>query len=195
MVNMDRVRVVNAGSPGGNASTNFYCLVGTSGVVSALVTFFTALKAYIPSSITMQVPASGDTLNDATGQLVGSWSATGGASVVGTGAGIQATPVGVEVAWLASAVIDQHRPVGKTLIVPVSPAAFGTGGTIGPTAVSTFTTAANALLSAATGIGIWHRPKYNYKVTPPALVRPGALVNIGSTQVRSAPVVLRSRRS
>ena len=195
MANMDRVRVVNAGSPGGAASTNFYFIVATTAGLTALGAFFTALKAYIPSTITMQIPSSGDTVNDATGQLVGSWAQPGGTNVVGTGAGIQATPVGVEVAWLASAVIDAHRPVGKTLIVPVSPAAFGTTGIIGPTALGIFNTAANTLLAANSGFGIWHRPKYNYKVTPPVLTRPGALVNIGSAATRSAPAVLRSRRS
>lgn len=191
---IDRVRVINAGSPGGAASTNFYFLSATTAGLTALGTFFTALKPYFPTTITMQIPSTGDQVNDATGVLVGSWAASGGTSITGSGTGIAATPVGLEVAWLASDVIDGHRPVGKTLIVPVSSQALTTSGVIGSAVITAVNSAAAALIAATTSFGIWHRPVYNRKVDPPQLVRPGVMVAISSGICRSAPTVLRSRR-
>jgi hypothetical protein len=192
---LDRVRVVNQGSPGGNASTNFYFVAVTTAALTALGAFYTAIKTYYPTTVSMVIPSSGDTINDATGVLVGSWGTSGGSTVAGGTVGIQATPVGFEIAWLGSGIVDGHRPVGKTLIVPASSSTFNTNGTILNTAVTAIQTAANNFLAASTSFGIWHRPVYNYKVDPPLLVRPGTVMAIASATVRTAPTVLRSRRS
>jgi hypothetical protein len=191
---LNRVKVNNAGGVGGVATTNFYFLTVTSVETTALANLYTALKPYYPTAITMQVPNSGDQIDDATGKLVGSWSGGSTSSTVGTGGNTQASPAGIEIAWLAASVIDGHRPVGKTLIVPGAAAAFGSNGQIAPAAITAINTAAANFLAAATSFAIWHRPVYNRKVTPPTLTRPGSALAASSGTCRSLPAVLRSRR-
>lgn len=194
-MSIDRVRVINAGSPGGAASTNFYFFIADTTNLTALTAFLNAIKAYIPSTMTMQVPNTGDTVNETTGQLAGSWTATGGSNVVGTGTGIQSTPTGFEVAWLTDTVIDGHRPVGKTLIVPASASAYSGTGVISSSVVTAVNAAAATFVAAASQFIVWHRPVYNRDVDPPALIRPGSSVDVVSGICRSVPTVLRSRRS
>lgn len=191
---LSRVKVVNQGSPGGNAATNFYfSTVGTT-ELNALGTFLTGLKPYWPTSITMVIPSTGDIINESDGTLSGSWSATPPAAVVGTGGNIGATPVGFEVAWLAAAVVDGHRPVGKTLIVPCASGAINSSGVIAPATVTAVNSAAATFLATAVNFKIWHRPRKAAPGPPPVTFRAGLGMTPAGGSCRTPPAVLRSRR-
>jgi hypothetical protein len=191
---LSRVKVVNQGSPGGNAATNFYfSTVGTT-ELNALGTFITAIKAYIPSSITFVVPSTGDIINESDGTLSGSWSATAPAPIIGTGSGMAGTPIGVEIAWLAAAVVDGHRPVGKTLIVPAAAGAINSSGVVAPATVTAVNAAAATFLATAVNFKIWHRPRKASPGPPPVTFRPGLGMTPAGGTTRTPVAVLRSRR-
>lgn len=191
---ISRVKVVNAGSPGGTAATNFYFRSVSGTELTALGTFITALKPYIPTTVTMQIPSAGDVIDDATGELTGSWGATAPAPIVGGGAGIAGTPIGFEIAWLAAAVVDGHRPVGKTLIVPAAAVAISSAGVVAPATITAANTAAANFLASAVNFCIWHRPRKASPGPPPVTFRSGIAMTPGSAVCRPLVTVLRSRR-
>lgn len=194
-MSLSRVKVNNKGGPGGAATTNFYFSTISSTELGALATFFNAVKALLPSTITYEIPGSGDVIDEGDGHLTGSWSSTGATSVVGTGTGIQSTPTGIEIAWLAADVVDGHRPVGKTLLVPATASAYSGNGTIAPASVTTCNNAGATFLATAVNFKIWHRPrKADPKADPPVTFRSGLAMTPGGVSTRSAPTVLRSRR-
>ena len=194
-MSLSRVKVVNTGSPGGNAATNFYFRSVSGTELSALGAFYTAIKALYPTTITMTIPAAGDIIDEANGNLTGSWSATPPAAVAGTGASIASTASGIEIAWLAAAVVDGHRPVGKTLIVPAAAVAYAPTGVIASSTVTTCNSAGATFLASAVNFAIWHRPRKASPGPPPVTFRAGLSMTPGGVQTRTVPTVLRSRRT
>ena len=194
-MSLSRVKVVNAGSPGGAATTSFYFLVVTSSELTALGALFTAMKPYYSNTLTFQIPAGGDVINDADGTLTGSWTAGSPQNIAGSGSATQSTPTGIEIAWLAAGIVDSHRPIGKTYLIPAGTGAYASNGIIGAAAISAITTAATTFLAAAPSFAIWHRPRKATAGPPAKPFRPGIGVAVSSAVVRSAPAVLRSRRS
>jgi hypothetical protein len=192
---LSRVKVVNGGSPGGNAVTNFYFRSVSGTELTALGAFITACKPYLPSTITYTIPSSGDTIDEATGALTGSWSATAPSPIAGTGVNMAGTPIGIEVAWLAAAVVDNHRPVGKTLWVPASATGIGNNGAVAPAAITAMNSAAATFLASAVNFAIWHRPRKASAGPPPVTFRPGLAMTPGGAVTRPLVCVLRSRRS
>lgn len=191
---MDRVKVQVNGTPGGNGTMNWYFVAATAAGLTALGNLMTAMRPYIPNTVTYVIPGSGDTINDADGHLSGTWTAASPGSYTGTGGQTAAAPTGLLIDWKAATVVDSHRPIAKAFFVPCSTAAVGTNGMAAAAAITAINAAAATFLGASTSFGIWHRPKYNYKTDPPTLVRTGTSIAVASGTVNSKLCVLRSRR-
>lgn len=185
---MNRVRVVWSNWPGAPGYSNFY--VGTTITDHTPIrTFFDAVKAFLPNSVSIQVPTSGDQISEATGLITGSYSATvtGGAvggAVANTGA--FAGSAGCQIQWQTSAVINGRRPLGKTFLVPGYGTLYDSNGSLLTSSQNAIQAAGTALIAALSGeLKVWSRPK-------PSIA--GANVTVTSCRVPDLSVSLRSRR-
>jgi hypothetical protein len=192
---IDRVRVTGSVGAGGATTTNFYFLNATAGNLTALGNLYTALKAIWPIGQTYTIPNSGDTINEVDGSLAGGWSAAAPAPIVGTGGQAWSAPSGLLIRWKIAGVIDGHRPIAKTFLVPIVMGQYDPAtGQVLPATQTTVTAAATAFISAATGFVLWHRPRKASPGPPPVTARPGAFQSIITGQCSPKAAVLRSRR-
>lgn len=194
MVAYNRVRVTWGNWSGAPGLSTFY--FGSSSIdMTALRTFWDAIKSNIPSGITIQVPNTGDQIQDTTGQISGVWGGGPSQSVVTcTGAGSYAGATGPVVEWLSSAVIAGHRPQGKTYLVP-GVGTFDSNGSLGTAVITQIQTAAQALITAYAGeMKVLSRPFVppTGSTKPP---RPGVASTIIAARVPDLAAVLRSRRT
>lgn len=202
-MSLDRVNVAWQNWPGAPGVSTFFFGSTSQAKQDALRTFFDAIKALIPSGLTIQVPSTGDIIDEATGNITGTWSvATPEAVVTGTGAGAYAGNAGLVVHWLTSTIIGTRRLRGRTFIVPTIATTFETNGSPTATAMSTLSTAATALVTATTpGLSVWSRPvaahtKYDPKtgVGTPVAARAGGVGTVSAVRVPDLAISLRSRR-
>lgn len=195
MADLDRAYVTWSGFPGAPGVSVFYATPGGS-VAAALHTFFVALAGVLPVDVTIQVPSSGDTIDDATGFLTGSWTGAGGAAVVGTLNSVYQAPSGIAVRWNTGSIVGTRRLRGRTFLVPIGGTNSTQQGNWNSTVVSTVQTAANGLVAAGTGhFSIWSRPiEPDETASPPIAGRVGSSGVVTSATVSSKVAVLRSRR-
>lgn len=143
----------------GDGLTTFYWDQAATGMSAAVATFFDSIKAYLAIGSTITVPDAGDLLDDATGELAGSWSDGTTTTVATTGAGGFAAGVGARVKWSTQGVVNGRRVRGSTFLVPLSSAQYQSDGTILDATKSVLQTAANTMLAAPSSpLLIWHRP-------------------------------------
>lgn len=153
-----------------------------------LHTFFNAIAAFMPTAVTTSYDFEGDTLDEATGALTGTWSGTTGAAVTGTGTATYAGPVGACIDLRTSTIVGKRRLQGRMFLVPLSSDSFQADGTIGGTVLGALQSAAAALLGSASGAEwkVWHRPKPGQN---------GSAAAVTSVIVPDLAAVLRSRRA
>lgn len=158
-----------------------------SAVVTAMNDLAASMVANMPSGSSIQVPSSGDAMDEATGTLTGTWSASGGALKVSSQSSAQsfAAGTGYLIQWKAQGIVRGRRIQGRTFVCPVVTNTYDPQGTIQQTLLANAQTAATAF--AASGFfGIWHRPS-------PAGA--GSISQIQSAVVPDRVTSLRSRRS
>jgi hypothetical protein len=194
MTNILRVRCIWSGFPGGPGVSTHYLGVGyPAGSIAAIRTFYNALAGLLPNTLNIQVPGSGDLIDDASGSIVGTWSDTTPAVVAGSSASGYAAPVGALVRWNTGGIVAGRRVRGKTFIVP-GVNMFEPGGTPIASAITTMTTAATALVTATTpALLVWARP---FDPVPPDTRphRDGTSHAVTSAFVPDKSMVLLSRR-
>lgn len=141
----------------------FYALP-SAGVAADIKTFFTAISSWLPTTVTISCPTEGDTLEEATGILTGSWSGGPGGTVIGGATGTHAGPAGAAVTWDTSGIATgaggkARRVRGRTFLVPLATTAYESDGTLVLAARNAIQGAADALVSDAAGnLVVWHRP-------------------------------------
>lgn len=160
MPNLARVRVTWTGTPlvGPGVST-FYFDEAHSGFNADVRAFFDSFKLQIPVGITWGFPASGDIIDDVTGDLVGTWTDPTGGGLTSTGTGSFALGVGVRSVWRTSGLTNNRRVVGSTFIAPVLSAQFEGANAVVEAFRTGLQTAANTLVTASAGaMRIWTAP-------------------------------------
>lgn len=185
MATIKRVRVLWGGLPGMPGYSLLYGL-SSADPTGALSTFFGAIKAAFPPGLQWSIPPSGDTLDDATGALTGSWSGTGASVVTSTGTGIYAAGAGAWVTWGTAGIVNGRRLKARTFLCPLKGTAFDLNGTIDNTILTTLQTAASTLASAGVLVA-WHRPS-------PTAPSGGSSSLITTATVPDQATSLRSRR-
>jgi hypothetical protein len=188
------MRIISSGFSGATGYTNLYFSSVTATNLNAVRALIDALKTFIPTGVTYTFPTSGDTIDETDGHLLGGWSAVAPAPVVGTGSGGYAGPAGFVLEWRIAGVVDGHRPIGKTFIVPAAGTSQSSAGQVAAATVTAANAAIVAFLGASAGFTLWHRPVYDRAATPPVLTRPGGSFPIVSGSCAAKVVVLRSRR-
>lgn len=182
---MNRVRVLWQNWPGAPGYSNHY--VGSNVLAqTAIRTFYDAIKALVPTGLTIQVPNSGDQINEATGQITGVWTGAAQSVVTGTAVANYAGGAGAIVNWRTSGLIDGRRPMGRTFLVPLAVTAFDSQGSLSASTISIVQGAATQMITDLAGeLKIWHRPN---------AVGAGSNVTVISAQVPDLAAVLRTRR-
>jgi hypothetical protein len=195
MTLLQQVKIIWSGVAGLNGYSNHYFLGGTSTAapVASVKVFYEAIKGQVPTNLRFSYPTSGNVIDDATGQLQGGWSGGANTDTVSTAGTSFASAQGAIVEWAGMGVVDGHRPIGKTFIVPLITASIA-GGILGSGPQTTIQTAASALVTATTpNFVIWHRP-VKQKLPPHSVTRVGSNVQITSATVPTKLAVLTSRR-
>jgi len=183
---LNRVRALWQNWPGSPGYTNFYV---DPAVVNQteIRTWFAAFVTYLPSGITIQVPNTGDQIDETTGAITGAWSGTANTLVTATGTGNYAGATGACVNWRSTTLVRGRRPIGRSFLVPLVAGSFDSGGTLATATLGGIQTASNALVTNLGGaLKIWSRPKGGSA---------GSAVTVTAAQVPDLGVVLRTRRT
>lgn len=152
----------------------------------------------MPTDVHVATERVGDTIEDTTGALTGSW--TGG--VVNPSVGLKAeaysAPSGAVGSWSTNTVLDGKRLRGRTFIVPLAQSSYQADGAVaaGYATVATAAMAQFVIEQGASAV-VWHRPYPGRAATLKLKARPAhigghGLITAGSVKAKAA--VLRSRR-
>lgn len=161
MATLNKIPVSWGSWPGAPGVSVFYTSTGNQdGDTAAIRTFFNSLVGLFPTGLTFSVAGVGDTIDDTTGLLNGSWAATSTPAIVtGTSGLSYAGNAGSIVHWLTAGVANGHRVRGRTFLVPLTNVAFDTAGSIATASLTTIRNAASTMLASMAGdLRIWHRP-------------------------------------
>jgi hypothetical protein len=183
---LNRIRVVWTGIPTGTGVSTFYSPGAQVPNLNALRLGLDNLKPVLAPGITLTIQNQGDTIDDASGELVGTWATTAPAAVVSTGAGAYAAPTGGCVNWQTNGIHNGRRLRGRTFVVPLTAASYGTNGQLIAGAITALQGLINGVLTATSPpFVIWGRPVAGAGGTSSAIT--------GGT-VPTKAVVLTSRR-
>lgn len=194
MANIDRGIVTWSGVPTGPGYSVFYAVPGHS-VMTALRAFFNSLGPSVPAGITFKFPSSGDTIDSATGDLVGSWSGSVLSDVVCSATGGYSAASGLAVGWDTGTLVaaggswkTAHRVRGRTFLVPLGDVCYDSAGTPIATTLTALNTWLTTLLAATTpNLVIWAAPKKGNS--------DGVLAPVTGFRVKDQVAILRSRRN
>lgn len=125
--------------------------------VAGIKTAYQQIASQLPSGVSIGIPGTGDVIEDTTGELVGTWTATGAGIVSGAAAAPAAAGVGACVTWLTGGIVNGRRLRGRTFLVPLSAAAFDSDGTLIAGAYAAVNSFASGMMGAGP-VAVWHRP-------------------------------------
>lgn len=191
MATLARVRVSISGTTviGGGVATFYSSNADPSAFNTALRAFFVSVSPFQPIGTVYSFEGGGDTIDEASGEINGSWSMTAPAVVNGGVNAAYAGGVGTRVVWATSGITRGRRVKGATYIVPLLASQYDVNGAIADASLTTMVTAANTLRAADSGsMRIYTRPN-------------AALGTVGKSQAVTGATVpdkvswLRSRRT
>lgn len=159
MANIANIKVVWSGIAGMPGYTNFYADAGATLPLTAIANWFDAFKTSVPQGLSWLIPSSGDTFNDATGVLNGSWSQGSPTTVTSTAVGaVWSGGSGCVVNWTTGGIANGRRVRGKTFLVPLITSNYD-NGSLTSSFISGANTATSTFVSAAgSDLRVWHRP-------------------------------------
>lgn len=148
-----------AGVTGGGVST-FYTEGPPAALQAAIKTLFLGtVRTLLPTSVSVVIPASGETLESTTGVLTGTWSAGTAATVPGISGGNFAAGVGARIVWNTPGITRGRRVRGSTYIVPVAVGMYGADGTLTDSNRSDLQSAAHqVIVDCGDDFCVWSRP-------------------------------------
>lgn len=186
MADLRKVPVTWTTGAGGLGLSVFYS-ADPDDVTTELGTFFNAIKAAFPGSVTWSIPSSGDTIESTTGILTGAWTGGTAASITATGGtSLYAAGTGGYVRWQTPLVIGGRRLKGRTFLCPIITDQYATDGTLNSTTLSGWQTAATTLATSGKLV-VWHRGT----VDDPT----GAAATVTAAVVPDKVTSLKTRRS
>ena len=160
MADIDQLVVRWDGFTGAPGYSVFYALPGHS-VRGMIFNFFDSIKVNVPTGVHWTVPLSGNTFDDATGELTGVWTETTAATGIDASGGApNVGNAGACFTWRTNTILDGKKVRGRTFIVPLSTANYASNGTLDDAVLAAFRTKGQALVDDADGnLVVWHRPK------------------------------------
>jgi len=191
---INRARVTWTNFPGAPGVSTFYFAASTVDM-TPLRTFFQAFALHIAGGATLTVPSNGDQIDDSTGQITGVWTGPAQSAVSTTGSGAYSGATGAVVEWISNGIVNGHRPIGKTFLVPLISGDYDTNGSLSSSFLTTALTAATNM-AATFGANqlVWSRP-FTPPAGSPSPARPGSSHPVAIVRVPDLAAVLRSRRT
>lgn len=162
MPTLSRLVTSWSGSPVvGPGATVTYCNEGDeSTCLTALATFFNAVKAIVPVTVTWTFPNSGDKLDEATNKVTGVWSASAPGPVVSTGSATGfVNGVGARAIFPTIGIVNGRKVTGSIFIVPLFANAYEGAGNITASMIATIGPAAATLGTTPNAMRVYSRPK------------------------------------
>lgn len=160
MPSIVRIRTTLTGGPvvGGGLNVTHFAAGSTSGP-AAVKAFWTSAATFMPNGVTITVPGTGDTVDELTGQIDGTWTASGGGTVTSSGGTTGwAAGVGCRV-WFATDGITRGRRVrGSIFVVPILANSYDPDGTLNSSVAGAISTMASTLAGVA-AFGVYTRPQ------------------------------------
>lgn len=197
MTNIDRIRVALTGFIGAPGVCTFYGTNGPS-LFPAVQAMWGSLATKMPPTVSVTVEPFGDSIEDTTGAITGSWSIAPATGFAGGASGPYSAPSGACLTWLTDSVLDGRRIKGRTFLVPLSDFIYDNDGTLKGSDVIDLRATCAAYVAAAAGAAVvWHRPRKASIATP---TRPARVARLGGhgvitgSSVKDKIAVLRSRR-
>jgi len=190
MANLDRVRVTWSGtSIVGPGVSTFYTTGTGAALNAALKTYFTAITSAFPNlKGQWDFAAGGESIDSATGALVGAWGGSSSASIVMASPNASwVSGVGARVVWDTNTFANGRRVRGSTFMVPLQQSAYDADGTLTGSFVTLIQTAANALITTVPQLTVWSRPTPAHPI--------GGASPVTSATVPDKVSWLRSRRT
>jgi len=198
MTSVNRIRIGWTGAPvtGGGVST-FYTVGGDVSVfTAALKTFFGSFNALFPSGLTIVYPPGGETLDELSGEVIGTWSMTPLSPTAGAGALQYAAGVGMRVRWNTAAITRGRRVRGSTYLVPIGNLLYGSDGTIDNASLALVQGACATLIASDGGsMRVYSRPVTIEKPAGTFTDYPGSAHPVLSGTAVDQVSWLRSRRT
>lgn len=154
--------------------------------ISAIKAAYGQLSGILANNVTIQIPGSGEQINDTTGELTGVWTATGSGPILGTGTAYSAAGVGGCVTWNTGGIVNGRRLKGRTFLVPLGVQQYDSDGTL-QTGTTTALNAYATAMMASGPLAVWHRPTS-------AGAADGTSYGVLSFRVRDKVAFLSSRR-
>ena len=197
MAGIDRIRVSLTGFNGAPGVCTFYAINAPS-VIGFVQSLWTAVITKMPTVVAAQVEGFGDTIEDTTGVISGSWSIAQPPQLHGGASGPYSAPSGACLTWLTGTVLDGRRVRGRTFLVPMSDTFYAADGRINPSDAVDLNAACAQYVQNLGGAGVvWHRPYAGRVATVKLKARPahvGGHAVITGSSVATKIAVLRSRR-
>lgn len=159
MSNINKIACAVYTAAGGVGTCTFYCPEAED-ITGPLNTFFASMTARMPTPYGVTVPDNGETLDAATGAVVGVWSGGTTAGHVGVGAGGFVASAGGSIRWNTAGFVNSRHLHGRTFIVPLAGDQYNTVGNLLDATVTALKGFGDVLISDAAGkLLVWHRPK------------------------------------
>lgn len=160
--------------------------------IAKMQTFATAVKAYLPNVVTLQVQNEVEEIVASSGDMLGIYTGAAQSAQTGTaaaGAG-WAAAAGAVITWSTAGVRNSRRVRGRTFLVPLSNEVWDVDGTLKSVPSTGLTNAATALRTAGTNVTlcVYARP------TGPGATD-GTTFDVTGSRVPDMSAILRSRRS
>jgi hypothetical protein len=175
MAEIDIIRAVWSTPKGGAGVSTFYANSAVGAPVAKVRSFFEALKAALPTNVSVSYPSTGASIDDVSGATVGTWTETGNTTTTGTGAGAFTGQSGCCIVWHTGFYAGRREIKGKTFIVPVTGGMWDADGTFLPGALTIFNTAAALLTTGLTPMSVYSptnhtsKPMVNSTITDRAM--------------------------
>lgn len=197
MTTLLRQRTILSGFQGGPGVATMYFLdVATA--IESVSRFWSSLTAILPNTVHITPERTGDTIEDTTGALTGSWIGGVVTASAGQNPGAYSAPSGAVVDWRTATVLDGKRLRGRTFVVPLAAGAYQDDGTLGAGAIGTIQAAATQfIVEQSNSAVVWHRPYKGRAAVGTLPARPAHLGGHGlitASRVPDLAAVLRSRR-
>jgi hypothetical protein len=161
MPNLSRVVFTWTGpSVVGPGVTVTHCNQGDeTSLITAMNTFFNAIKTQCPTGVTWGAPVAGDVIDELSGNVVSHWSAGASGPTLSTGnATAYANGVGARLKFPTIGIVGGRSVVGAMFIVPLTAASYEGPGNLIPACVTTLQNAAIALGTSPNALRIYSRP-------------------------------------
>lgn len=182
MSDINKVTITWTGWPGGPGYSTMYFVAEATPPLAAIQAFWSSLRPYIPTGITLQVQNTGVGLSVATGKPDGSWAGAVQPALTASAPAQYAGPVGGCFEWKTGAFLNGHQLKGRTFIVPFSSSNYDGNGTITDSMVTIMNTAATNLLAVTPNLAVYSPTNSTYRVA-------------SSGRLLDKACVMRSRRS